>query len=488
MTGPEPEDIYERIEDLEEENQSLREELTRAQTESERLRGDNDRLREEVKKLKKLLRSQARSATPYSKGKRKTHPKRPGRKPGQGPFRQRQAPPEAATVEPVEVPVTSMRCPCCGGELKFQRTDRVTNTDVPAQPQREVKVYDVAVCECTACGKMVRGEHPDVAPDQYGATAHRVGSRVKTMAHALHYGDGVPVRRLPAILLETTGVTMTQGAFTRDALKQAAGVVGQAYQEARAGIRQAPVTYTDDTSWAVGGEPAQLMVFDTDQATVYQIRPQHRNEEVRELVPSDYAGTLVTDRGPSYEADELAGVDQQKCLSHLMRNVKEVVEAKSGRARLFGEGVLKTLKQANQLWRDHRAGQMDAEAYRQQGQEIEDQLTHQLRHRQLTDLDNQCLLDGIGLQHDRGHVLRFLHNPAIEPTNNRAERALRPAVIARKVSQCSKTPRGADAFAAFTTVIRTIAKKAEASIAQGLHSLLHPDDSNPGAAPPQNSG
>jgi transposase len=481
MTGPEPEDNCQGIEDLREENQSLREELTRVHTE-------NDRLREEVKKLEKLLRSKARSATPFSKGKRKAHPKRPGRKPGQGPFQRRDAPAEAAETEPVEVPVTSMRCPCCGGELKWQRTDRVTTTDMPAQPQPEVKVYDVAVCVCTACGKSVRGEHPEVAADQYGATAHRVGPRVKTMAHALHYGHGVPVRRLPGILLETTGVTLTQSAMTRDALKQASGVVGSAYQEARAGIRQAPVTYTDDTSWAVGGEPAQLMVFDTDQATVYQIRPQHRNQEVRELVPGDYPGTLVSDRGPSYKADALAEVDQQRCLSHLMRNVKEVVETKSGRAREFGEGVLDTLKQANQLWRDHRAGKVEEEAFRLQGQEIDSQLTHQLRDRLLTDLDNQRLLNGIGWQNDRGQVLRFLQNPAIEPTNNRAERALRPAVIARKVSQCSKTQRGADAFAAFTTVIRTIAKKANTTIAQGLHSLLHPADSAKDSAPPQNSG
>ena len=95
MTGPEPEDNYQRIEDLEEENHSLREELTRIQTE-------NDRLREEVKKLEKLLRGKARSATPFSKGKRKAHPKRPGRKPGQGPFQRRAAPAAAATAEPVE--------------------------------------------------------------------------------------------------------------------------------------------------------------------------------------------------------------------------------------------------------------------------------------------------------------------------------------------------------------------------------------------------
>ena len=171
-----------------------------------------------------------------------------------------------------------------------------------------------------------------------------------------------------------------------------------------------------------------------------------------------------------------------------MGNVKHVVVSKSGRACAFGEGVLKTLKQANQLWREHRAGKVDEEAYRQQGQKIEDQLKYQLRHRQLNDLDNQCLLDGIGLQNDRGRVLRFLHNPAIEPTNNRAERALRPAVIARKVSQCSKTQRGADAFAAFTTVIRTIAKNAHASIAQGLYFLVHPAGSSAGSRPTQDSG
>jgi len=78
-----------------------------------------------------------------------------------------------------------------------------------------------------------------------------------------------------------------------------------------------------------------------------------------------------------------------------------------------------------------------------------------LRPRRLRDPDNQRLLDGIGQQHDRNRVLNFLSNPAVEPTNNRAERALRPAVIARKVSHCSKNQRGAEAFAAFTSVART---------------------------------
>src|ERR1017187_54679 len=203
MTAPEPEDNYQRIEDLEEENHSLREELTRIQSE-------NDRLREEVKKREKLLRGKARSAPPFSKGKRKAHPKRPGRKPGQGPFQRRAAPPAAATARPVEVPVTSMRCPCCGGELKCQRTDRVTTTDMPAQPQPEVKVYDVAVCVCTACGKSVRGEHPEIASNQYGATAH-----------------GMPMPGIGCTVLPCVSLTRRTSAFQSHLLPPAGVRTGQ---------------------------------------------------------------------------------------------------------------------------------------------------------------------------------------------------------------------------------------------------------------------
>jgi hypothetical protein len=67
--------------------------------------------------------------------------------------------------------------------------------------------------------------------------------------------------------------------------------------------------------------------------------------------------------------------------------------------------------------------------------------------------------------HQRGDLLRFLERPRVEPTNNRVERVLRPAVIARQVSQCSKTWPGADALAAFTSVIQTLLKQGTPSAA-----------------------
>jgi transposase len=68
-------------------------------------------------------------------------------------------------------------------------------------------------------------------------------------------------------------------------------------------------------------------------------------------------------------------------------------------------------------------------------------LSYQFRKRGLRDWDNQHLLKVLRGYHRQGALLRFLEEPLVEPTN-RVERALRPAVIARKVSQCSKNDVG----------------------------------------------
>ena len=55
------------------------------------------------------------------------------------------------------------------------------------------------------------------------------------------------------------------------------------------------------------------------------------DEEVREVVPSDYAGVMVTEKARSYDAQALSGVRQQKCMAHVLRSISEVVETKVGR-------------------------------------------------------------------------------------------------------------------------------------------------------------
>jgi hypothetical protein len=82
--------------------------------------------------------------------------------------------------------------------------------------------------------------------------------------------------------------------------------VGEHYQALRAAVREQAVVHTDDTGWRVGGEGAFLIAFVNPALTVYQVRPRHRNEEVRQLIPADFAGVMVCDRGRSYGVVPLA--------------------------------------------------------------------------------------------------------------------------------------------------------------------------------------
>ena len=154
-------------------------------------------------------------------------------------------------------------------------------------------------------------------------------------------------------------------------------------------------------------------------------------------MPADYEGVLVTDRGRSYDAQELAGVRQQKCLAHIQRTLSEVLAWQQGKARAFGSRLKGLFGQAIDLWHDYHRGKRTG--FAAQVQPLKAASTHQLRDRPLQDPDNRRLLNELGWHHDRGNLLRFLDDPRIEPTNNRAERALRPAVIARKVSHAPRT-------------------------------------------------
>src|SRR5947208_1745709 len=90
----------------------------------------------------------------------------------------------------------------------------------------ELAALKARVDGCPTCATTVRAPHSDVAPEQYGATAHRMGPRVMAAAHATHYGLGVPVRKVPAVLRLHAGMQLTQSAITQDASRRVSGPVG----------------------------------------------------------------------------------------------------------------------------------------------------------------------------------------------------------------------------------------------------------------------
>lgn len=461
-----------RIAELEAENAALREKETALRDELAAVKAE----------LADLRRRQHRQTAPFSKDKPSADPKPPGRKPGQGPFTRREAPKPEDVTRTVDVPVTQTQC-TCGGELEDAGTEAASTTDVPAAPKPETTLFNVHCKRCKKCHKIVRGRHPDLAPNQLGATAHRLGERAMATAHALHYGFGVPVRKVPLVMKETMGLSVTQSAITQDAVHRTAkGSAGDAvYEQLRQDVPASPQVNTDDTGWRVRGLAAQLMNFNTDDTSIFQIRRHHRNEEVREVVPANYSGVLGTDRAPMYDAAELSGVLQQKCNGHILKNIHDIMEEQDGNNRWFGRDLKDLFRTALDLHHRVRAGTLPLDDYLAAGRRIDDKMTVLLRHRTLRDPANQMLLDGLGWHHDRGNLLRYLKDPAIDSTNNCSERELRGAVAARKVSHCNKTESGAHAHEVLTSIIRTnLRRLANTPMVQALFDVFRT-----GLAPPR---
>ena len=173
-------------------------ELSALKARVEELLAENAALRAQ---LDQLARDSKRQAAPFSKGQRKAQPKRPGRKPGRGLFTFRTLPtPDQWTAPPIEVRLPDPVCPCCGEPLLEQRVDLAAVTDLPPQPRPIVQPYRVWVYRCATCDTTVRAPHPDLAPDQFGATAHRMGPRGPQGARrpaTLHRGRADPIGHHP---------------------------------------------------------------------------------------------------------------------------------------------------------------------------------------------------------------------------------------------------------------------------------------------------
>jgi hypothetical protein len=178
---------------------------------------------------------------------------------------------------------------------------------------------------------------------------------------------------------------------------------------------------------------------------------------------------MVTDRGRSDDAQACDDVPQPTGLAHIQRSISAVLARKSDRARHLGEGLKARRQDALPRWHAYHDGA--GADFVTEANALRDERTDQLRHRCLPDADHQRLLNEWGWHHDRGNWVRCLDDPRIEPTHNRAARALRPAVIARQVSHGSKNGAGAHGVEAFTSVVRPLVHKGTDSLVQGLYQL-----------------
>ena len=406
------------------------------------------RLAELEQRLAELERAAKRQVTPFARKRRKEHPKRPGRKAGQGRFTSRFRPTPDQVAETKAQPLEA--CPMCGGPVTDVKDHQQFVVDLP-EVQPKVTRYLTHSGHCARCGPRVRSRHPDQISDATGAAGVVLGPRAKALAADLKHRLGVPYGKVAEVLAVGFGLSVSRGGLCQ-AGARLAQQARPVYDELLELIRQSAVAHVDETGWRLGTLAAWLWVFTNRDVTVYTVAHGRGHEVVVKMLGAEFAGILVSDCFTAYDHQALAAWLKQKCVGHLLKDLSELNERKTGGAVRFAREVTAVLRAALQL-RDQKA-RLPAADFAAQAAQVEARLDALIdTRRQLTDADNARFAKR--LRKHRAHLLRFLYVDGLDATNNQAERMLRPALVTRKTGGCNRTEGGAETHSILASVLTT---------------------------------
>lgn len=428
-------------------------------------------LREQVAKLaaalEEALRGGKRQAAPFSKGPPVAKPKRPGRKRGKrhGRHAHRDLPPRIDETYAVPLP---KQCPhCAGRHIELLRVAQQYQTEIP----RTViyRQFDIHVGCCGNCGRAVQGRHALQTNTARGAAASQLGPNVHALLAILNKELGLSHGKCSKLLRTLFPELQIARATSARSILRTAGRCRTAQAQLREDLRGAPEVAPDETGWRVGGWMAWLHVFVSRRETCYVIDPTRSHEPAERLLGSHWSGTLVHDGWSVY--DRFVEASHQQCLGHLQRRCRDLLTTGVGIAARLPRQVLSLVDRAFALRRAWRGHQFSGDDLALKGLalscELEALASGRFRHE-----PNRRLA---------GHLLKhplnwfwFLIDPTIQATNHWAERALRPAVVNRKVWGGNRTWNGATAQSVLMSVLRTCAQRAVQPFAFLLRALCHP--------------
>lgn len=387
----------------------------------------NRQLEQALARVAELEQTAARQAAPFRREPRNIIPpplrKKPGRKKGHEGFF-RQAPPEVDQV--IDLPLD--RCPRCGGAVSGVRCVEQVIEEIPPVRPTVIKLLSRrGICAC--CGE-VGTSHPLQQSLAVGAARVQIGPRAVALATILSKVCGLTMRKTTWVLRQLCGLSLSAGGLSH-AMARAAQRCQKDYQQLLMQIRSCPAVNVDETSWWVGGPGKWLWCFTTPTGTLFHV-DRRGSQVVKDVLGEQYRGVLVSDCLSSYDPIDCR---KHKCFAHHLRAIKAAEPLQKDQSYLIQWKRL--LSTASALWRmwdqiDPRQQQRDRLAMEAWKDRLLEQVPSgpgaiKVRNR---------------LIKHRQHLLRCLEEPRAEPTNNRAERALRPAVICRKLSCGNKTERG----------------------------------------------
>ena len=411
------------------------------------------RVQELEQQVAALHRGSKRQATPFARQKRKAAPKKPGRKAGQGAFKQRPKPAPEAAKETKEAPLAD--CPECGGALVDRKTHEQFEVDIP--PVTPVITRFVTHSGyCAHCQRRVRSQHPAQISSAVGAAGVVVGPRAKALAADMKHRLGLSYAKVSELINDAFALQVTPSAWWQ-ADQRLAEQARPVYEQLLALLRASAVVHGDETGWRIGTLAAWLWVFTNHAVTVYAIKASRGHDVVVEILGQAFAGVLVSDCFTAYDHHELDDWLKQKCVAHLLKNLRDIEAQKTRGAVRFARHVTALLRAALALQAEKAT--LDPATFAQRAADLEQRLDRLIaEQRRFTDPDNKRFAKR--LRKHRPHLLRFLYVDGLDATNNQAERMLRPAVITRKTAGCNRTDPGAEAHAILSSVLVTCRQRA----------------------------
>ena len=332
-------------------------------------------------------------------------------------------------------------CSCCGGTLEPDLPAEIVSLseriELP-EVRPIITQYQRLAVLCPSCGARI------VAPVPEAARGTPFGPRLLAVATYLKTFQALSYERLQAAFSDLFGLSLSQGGLM-NLLRRAQGCFRPGREAAISALRRAEVVASDETGVRIEGCNAYHWVFRSADAVVHQASPTRSASVVRAMMDGHQPAIWLSDR---YTAQQGHGRAHQTCLAHLARDVAYAVEVSDDpvpyRLQLWLNAVLALAGRVTDLAVATLAAKRRS---------LERQLAAILATPSACDLTREVQAK-IGRARDQ--LLVFLDHPGrVEATNNACERALRPAVIQRKVTNGYRAMWAAEGEAAVRTVVDT---------------------------------
>jgi hypothetical protein len=433
-----------------------------------RLEEENDRLRQRLEEQAPPPPPPA-GPPPFVKA-----PALPGRRKKPG----REAGHEAALRPPpdhidrmVEVPLCRGRrtgrplCPHCRTPLRpgtLKRHRHLVEDLIPARV--ETIAYHTRSGFCPRCKSRVESRHPQQPPAANLPHA-QLGINALAEAAALRVENRLPMRQVCAVLGRSR-LRLCAGAVARQ-VQRLARWLEEECEAITLRVRRSPSANVDETSWRTAGRNTWLWAACAAGHVLYHIDRSRAGHVARRLLGESFGGTVACDFYGAYDA---AGFERkQRCLAHLLRELKETArDSPAFAAGAFYPRCRRLLKDMLALKRKWR--ELDDAAYTRRACRLEDRLEALTRTHGADAEPNARRLAARLLRHRR-ELTPFLWDEKLDGTNNAAERALRPAVVMRKITGGSRSEQGAHAWTVLASVLRTARQQGRDGV-QTLRELM----------------